>query len=143
MGVANCQVITVSEQNARLTSLGRVELVRRVLEHGQPASQVAAAFGLCVTTVRKWVARFRAEDEAGLRARSSRPYRLYRPIPGAVVERIATLRRERRTGKRIAAKLGVSPATVSRVLRRLGLSRLRDLESTEPVRRYERRRQAS
>jgi transposase InsO family protein len=129
-----------SHKNARLTALGRAELVRRVLEDDQPASQVAAAFGLCVTTVRKWVARFQAEGEDGLRDRSSRPHRLYRPTPGAVVERIAALRRERWTGKRIAAELGVSPATVSRVLRRLGLSRLRDLEPAEPVRRYERKR---
>lgn len=41
-------------------------------------------------------------------------------------------------GADIAAKTGVSPATVSRVLRRAGLSRLRDLEPAEPVRRYER-----
>lgn len=129
-----------SHKNARLTALGRAELVRRVLEHDQPASQVAAAFGLCVKTVRKWVARFEAEGEDGLRDRSSRPHRLHRPTPGAVVERIAALRRERWTGKCIAAELGVSPATVSRVLRRLGLSRLRDLEPAEPVRRYERKR---
>lgn len=129
-----------SHKNARLTPLGRAELVRRVVDHDQPASQVAAAFGLCVKTVRKWVARFQAEGEAGLRDRSSRPHRLHRPTPGAVVERIAALRRERWTGKRIAAELGVSPATVSRVLRRLGLSRLRDLEPAEPVRRYERKR---
>ena len=32
----------------------------------------------------------------------------------------------------------MSPATVSRVLRRLGLNRIRDLEPAEPVRRYER-----
>src|SRR5690606_28534668 len=31
-----------------------------------------------------------------------------------------------------------SPATVSRVLRRAGLSRLKDIEPAEPVRRYER-----
>jgi transposase InsO family protein len=50
------------------------------------------------------------------------------------------LRRQRFTGKQIARDTGVSPATVSRVLRRLGLSRLRDLEPAQPVRRYERQR---
>jgi transposase InsO family protein len=34
----------------------------------------------------------------------------------------------------------ISPATVSRILRRLGLNRLRALEPAEPVRRYERER---
>ncbi len=92
-----------SHKNARLTALGRVELVRRVLELGQPASQVAASLGVCVGTVRKWVARLEAEGEDGLRDRSSRPHRLHRPTPHAVVEGIAARRRERRTGTRIAA----------------------------------------
>ena len=48
------------------------------------------------------------------------------------------MRRERLTGAHIAAKTGVSSATVSRVPRRAGLSRLRDLEPAEPVRHYER-----
>ena len=39
---------------------------------------------------------------------------------------------------RIAVEVGVSPATVSRILRRLGLNRLSALEPAEPVRRYER-----
>jgi hypothetical protein len=34
-------------------------------------------------------------------------------------------------------RAGVSPATVSRVLKRAGLSRMKDLEPAEPVRRYE------
>ena len=38
----------------------------------------------------------------------------------------------------IAAQLRISPATVSRILRRLGLNRLAALEPAEPVRRYER-----
>ncbi len=50
------------------------------------------------------------------------------------------LRRQRWTGKQIAVEVGVSPATVSRVLKRLGISRIRDLEPAEPVRRYERER---
>ena len=90
--------------------------------------RIATSFGVCVKTVRKWVARFEAEGAAGLCDRSSRPHRLHRPTPDAAVARITGLRRERWTGQRIAAELGVSAATVSRVLRRLGLSRLRDLE---------------
>ena len=127
-----------SHKNARLTHHGRAKLVHRVLVEGQTASQVAASFGVCVKTVRKWVVRFEAEGAAGLCDRSSRPHRLHRPTPDDAMDRIAARRRERCTGKRIAAELGVSPATVSRVLRRLGLSRLRDLEPAEPVRRYER-----
>lgn len=51
---------------------------------------------------------------------------------------IAVLRRQRLTGKHIARETGMSEATVSRVLARAGLSRLKDLEPAEPVRRYER-----
>jgi transposase InsO family protein len=100
---------------------------------------VAAAFGVCVKTVNKWVARFQAEGLAGLVDRSSRPHRLRRPTPAQCVERVAELRRQRRTGKEIAQTVGVSPATVSRVLKRLGLNRLSALEPAPPVVRYERK----
>ncbi|EJT01292.1 insertion sequence transposase (plasmid) [Rhizobium sp. CCGE 510] len=39
------------------------------------------------------------------------------------------MRRQRLTGKHIAKQTGVSAATVSRVLKRAGLSRLKDIES--------------
>jgi hypothetical protein len=56
----------------------------------------------------------------------------------AVAERIVALRRRRLTGNHIAMEIGVLPATVSRVLKRAGLSRLKDIEPAEPIRRYER-----
>ena len=126
-------------KNARLTPHSRAELVRRVVQERQSWATVATAFGVCTKTVGKWVSRFRAEGSAGLQDRSSRPHRLRRPTPEPVVKRIEALRRERRTGQQIAAEVGVSPATVSRVLRRLGLNTLKALEPAEPVRRYERK----
>ena len=126
-------------KNARLTPHSRAELVRRVLEQRQTPKAVATAFGVCCKTVRKWVARFQAEGPDGLQDRSSRPHRLHRPTPAPVVRRIEALRRKRRTGQQIAAEVGVSPATVSRVLRRLGLNKLKALEPAEPARRYERK----
>src|SRR5215469_14500516 len=125
-------------ENARLTPHSRGELVRRILAERQRPKAVAAAFGVSGATVRKWVGRFQAEGEAGLQDRSSRPRRLRRPITQQTGERIEALRRQRWTGKQIAKETGVSPATVSRVLRRLRLSRLRDLDPPAPVRRYER-----
>jgi transposase InsO family protein len=124
-------------ENARLTPSGRERLVRQVAS-GLTVPAVAAAAGVCVKTVRKWLARFEAEGVAGLRDRSSRPHSLYRPTSPATVAAIETLRRQRFTGQQIAGDLGVSPATVSRVLRRLGLHRISALEPAEPVRRYER-----
>ena len=125
-------------QNARLTPHGRAELVRRVLVMGQAARAVAMDLGVNVKTVNKWCARFQAEGAAGLLDRSSRPHRLRQPTPEAIVEQIAARRRQRWTGDQIAQQVGVSPATVSRVLRRLGLSRLKDLAPAVPIRRYER-----
>ena len=124
-------------KNARLTPHSRADLVRRV-EAGQPPAAVAAAFGVSMRTVRKWVERFHREGTEGLKDRSSRPHRLRQPTPAAVVAEVERLRRQRFTGKQIAAELGISPATVSRILRRLGLNRVSALEPAEPVRRYER-----
>jgi hypothetical protein len=87
----------------------------------------------------KWVDRYGCEGSAGLQDRSSRPHRLRRPTPQAVVDQIEKLRRQRWIGKQIAAETGVSPATVSRVLRRLGLNKLSALEPAEPIRRSSRR----
>lgn len=123
-------------ENARLTPRGRERLVRSVLG-GCCAKEAAEAAGVCERTVRKWIARFKAEGTAGLLDRSSRPHRLFRPTPPEIVAKVEALRRERWTGKRIALELKLSPATVSRILRRLGLNRMRDLEPAEPVRRYE------
>jgi transposase len=124
-------------KNARLTARGREWIVGQVAG-GQTPQAVSAAVGVCPRTVRKWIGRHRAEGAVGLADRSSRPKRLYRPTPQPIVERVEVLRRQRLTGKAIAAEVGVSPATVSRILRRLGLNKLKALELSQPVRRYER-----
>ena len=125
-------------KNAPLTPVGRETMVGRVIA-GQTPKAVATAFGVCVKPVDKRVARFRAEGQAGLVDRSSRSHRLYRPTPAASVERIAELRRRRYTGKQIAQEVGVSPATISRVLKRFGLNKLSALEPAAPIIRYERK----
>ena len=73
-----------------------------------------------------------------MKDRSSRPHRLHNPTPPALITRIESLRRQRRSGRQIAAQLGLSPATVSRILQRLGLNKLKALQPDQPVRRYER-----
>jgi transposase InsO family protein len=125
-------------KNARLTPHSRAELVRRVLVAGQTPMIVAAAMGVTRKTVSKWVERFVAEGSAGLVDRSSRPHRLYRSTAAATARQIEVLRRQRWTGKQIAKATGVSPATVSRVLKRLGLNKLKALDPVEPIRRYQR-----
>jgi transposase InsO family protein len=125
-------------KNARLTTHSRAELVRRVVQ-GQTPKAVAMAFGVDGKTVKKWVERFRSEGPMGLADRSSRPKRLRQPTPPQTQEQIIALRRQRWTGQQIARQTNVSPATVSRILRRVRLSRIRDLEPAVPVLRYERK----
>jgi transposase len=124
-------------KNAPLTPAGREIMGGRVIA-GYTAKAVAAVFGVCVKTVNKSVKRCQAPGAAGLIDRSSRPHRLRRPTAASTIERIAELRRQRCTGKQIARELGVSPATVSRVLARLGLNKLSALEPAVPVVRYQR-----
>jgi transposase InsO family protein len=110
------------------------------LQAGQHQLDVAQAMGVSLTTVKKWLRRYRAEGPSGLLDRSSRPCRSPRQLPSRVRGQITALRRQRRTGRFIARQLRVSGATVSRVLRRAKLSRWRELEPRPPVRRYERER---
>jgi transposase InsO family protein len=125
-------------KNAPLTPKGREAMVRSVIEGGLTKAAAALQFNVTAKTVAKWVERFRADGMDGLRDRSSRPLSSPSQTPPTTSAVVETLRRQRYTGKQIAVEVGISPATVSRILRRLGLNRLRNLEPAEPVRRYER-----
>jgi transposase InsO family protein len=124
-------------KNARLTFARRIEMVRGMVDRGLRPAQAAAEAGVSLPTVRKWLGRFLAQGEAGLQDRSSRPKRSPRSIPGAKALAIVELRQRRLTQARIAASIGLSKSTIGRVLARAGLSRLKDLEPSEPVVRYE------
>jgi transposase InsO family protein len=123
-------------KNARLTPLRREEMARSVIEGGLSKAHAARMHGVSPKIVARWVERYRAEGRAGMVDRSSRPHVMPGMTRQDVAERIVALRRQWLTGRHIAVAVGVSPATVSRVLRRAGLSRLKDLEPAEPVRRY-------
>lgn len=127
-----------THKNARLTPKGREAMVRSVVDSGLSRAAAARQFNTTPKTVAKWVKRFRAEGLAGLRDRSSRPLSSPSQTLQARCAAVETLRRQRYTGQQIAAELGLSPATVSRILRRRGLNKLSALEPAEPVRRYER-----
>jgi leucine-zipper of insertion element IS481 len=127
-------------QNARLTFYRREQLARKVVEERCTLKLAAASFGVSAKTAAKWVGRYREWGRAGLRDRSSRPQRMPRQIGFAFVERVLLLRRQRWTGVRIAQTTGLSRATVSRILCRNRLSRMRDLEPRPAVHRYSTRR---
>jgi transposase InsO family protein len=126
-------------KNARLTPKGRALMLAR-LEAGQHQVDVAQAMGVSLTTLKKWLRRYREEGAAGLLDRSSRPRGSPQQLPPAVVEQVVALRRQRRTGRFIARHVEISSASVSRILRRAHLSRWRELEPQPPIRRYERER---
>lgn len=125
-------------QNARLTPLRREEMALSVIAGRLSKANAARTYGVSAKIVARWVERFKAGGRAGMTDRSSRPKVMPRMAEQAVADRIVALRRQRWTGRHIARQVGVSPATVSRVLKRAGLSRLKDIEPAEPVRRYER-----
>ena len=127
-----------THKNARLTYLRRLEMVQDMTLRGTCPTQAAATQGVSAVTARKWLARFLAGGAEALLDKSSRPARSPRSINPEVALTIVELRRKLLLQSNIATYVGVSKATVSRVLRRAGLSRLSDLRPQEPVQRYER-----
>jgi len=128
-------------QNARMTPLGRAEMVRRIVEEGRPVAEVAAGFGVSERTARKWLARFRSEGVAGLKNRSSRPRSVANRTADAWIDMMEALRRTYRlTAEEIATKLQMARSTVAAWLKRRGIGRLKHLEEPLPVRRYQRQR---
>lgn len=125
--------------NAALSLKGRRELCRVVVERERTLAQAAEAAGVSVRCARKWVGRYRAEGDAGLRDRSSAPYRIPHRTSEQRVEAIAALRRLRFTGPEIAEVLGMAPSTVSGILARIGMGKLGQV-GLEPAVRYERER---
>lgn len=124
-------------KHARLTPLRRAEMARSVIKKEMTLKEASLAFRISVRTVFKWVSRYRKEGHAGMCDRSSRPFSSPRRTAKPIEQAIIKLRRERLCGAHIAKRLSVSSATVSRVLKRHGLSRLKDLEPNEAERRYE------
>jgi transposase InsO family protein len=132
----------VTHPRAKLTVQGRQLLVERVLEQGWSVPMAAEAQGCSPATGYKWIRRFLDEGVEGFMDRSSRPHRTPRRLSPARERAILTRRQATLEGPhRIAWALGETPATVHRVLRRLGSPRLRDLDrATRTVVRYERER---
>jgi transposase InsO family protein len=109
-----------------------------VIEQGATRKAAAAAFRVSAKTATKWIVRFRVAGLDGLQDRSSRPHRSPRRLPDSLADHVIQLRSQRLPGYLIAHHTGLSPASVSRILRRARLSRWRDLNPPPPVQRYER-----
>ena len=125
-----------THKNARLTVHGRALLVRRIREDGLRPIEAAQAMGVSPRTAYKWLSRYRAQGQAGLHERSSRPARCPHQLSAVTQQRIVALRRERRIYRAISGEADVPVTTVARVLQRAGLNRLSVLDPAPPIQRY-------
>lgn len=123
-------------KNAKLTPLGREQIVKRKAA-GETSGAIATALGVSTATVCKWVRRHKAEGTAGLQDRTSRPRRLRKKTGKEQEDAVEAMRRKRMPFWKIAAKVGLSRATATRIGKARGLSLLSALEPEEPVIRYE------
>ena len=132
----------MAHRRARLTPFGRLLIVQRIDELGWSAAEAAKAAGVSRATAHKWVRRYRAEGEAGLQDRSSRPRRRPHALPPRRVQAVLKKRTTLKRGPHhLASVLGMPRSTVYGVLRRHGVSRLdhTDRPTGAPIR-YEKDR---
>jgi transposase InsO family protein len=124
--------------NAKLGLAGRLALVRAV-EAGSSLKAAALAFSVSPATAHRWWHRWveGGRQATALVDRSSRPKRSPRLLAAELQERICECRRRTGWGPRlVAGATGFAHSTVSKVLRRHGLSR-RPAASKEPANSYE------
>jgi transposase InsO family protein len=112
-----------------LNLYGRRLLVSRVIDEGRPVAHVAKELGISRQCAHRWVSRFRADGEAGLRDRSSRPHRCPRRTSTALEQQVLQLRRTERRGQDwLGPELGLAPRTVAAILRRHRVPYLRECD---------------
>jgi transposase InsO family protein len=122
---------------ARTTPLLRREIVALV-HAGEAVAVVARRFKISRPTVYKWLDRFAEAGTVGLEDRRSIAGSFPTRVRASVERHIKRLRRGRRLlGWQIAAALAMARSTVIKVLKRLNMARLRDLEPPRLTQRYE------
>jgi transposase InsO family protein len=130
----------VVHRNAPLTETGRLRLARCIVDRGWPIARAAERFQVARTTAKKWSDRYRELGPAGMVDRSSRPHRCPRRTSQPIVRKIVHRRWKQRLGPvAIAARVGLAPSTVHRILVTCRINRLWHVDrmTGEPIRRYE------
>jgi len=124
---------------AKLTPFARAEMVEDIRTQRLTLREAAASRSVSEKTARKWYNRaLESDDPSALENRSSRPRRQPRRIRPQLEKLILDLRRLRKTYSEIRMVVQVSMATISKVLKRNGLNRLKNLEPPpSPPKRYE------
>src|SRR3954462_14108171 len=123
----------MSHANATLNEGGRLKMARLVVVDRWTQVLAAERFSISITTVRRWVARYRQVQASGrvpTRADMvdlySRPRHCPQQLDRRTERRIVGLRVSRRWGPaRIAYRLDLNPSTVHKVLQRYGCPRLK------------------
>ena len=124
-----------SHANAHLTAKGRARVFAAV-EAGMTVTAACMAHQVSRRWFYRWLPRWRAEGQAGLIGRSSRPHHSPQRLSPAEEAAIVALRKATGRGADFLAPLLRLPAaTVHRVIQRQGLLRVR--EPRPPVQRYE------
>ena len=123
-------------RNARTSPKMRQLLIDRVRRQGWTQAAAAAAAGISVRTVAKWIQRARQGDTQ-LEDASSRPHRQPRRLDVARTTAILAQRQRRATAWEISQQVGVPRSTVTRILQRAGLNRVSRLDPAPVVQRYE------
>jgi transposase-like protein len=129
-----------SHPNARLTHKSRLRLVNQHLQDHRPLAELAAEAGISLRCAYKWLARYRSGGAASLADRRSVRRTQRRTLDPQQLQQAVDLRHQRLHLRHIARLLVAPFSTVARVLNRLGLGRLRNLEPKPPIQRYERDR---
>ena len=127
-----------SHPNARLTQKSRLRLINQHLQDRRPLAELAAEAGISLRCTYKWLARYRSGGAASLADRRSVRRSQGRTLAPQQLQQAVDLRHQRLHLRHIARFLAAPFSTVARVLNRLGLGRLRNLEPKPPVQRYER-----
>jgi transposase InsO family protein len=129
-------------RNAKLGLAGRYALCRAIAA-GMTLRAAAASFSVSPATAHRWWHRWLAANEEAratlscLFDRSSRPHRSPRRLPPELEAAICECRRRTGWGPRlVAGATGFAHSTVSKVLKRAGISRPARL-AKEPANRYE------
>src|SRR3954454_8922698 len=110
----------MSHANATLNEGGRLKMARLVVVDGWTQALAAERFSISITTVRRWVARYRQVLATGrvpacadMRDLSSRPHRCPSQLDRRTERRVIGLRVSRRWGPaRIGYHLRINTSTV-------------------------------
>lgn len=123
----------------------RHEFVQLALQEGANRRELCRRFGISAPTGYKWLARYRADQRAGLRDQSRRPDGSPRKTTASVEAAVVTLRQQHPAwgGRKISRRLRdlnvaeVAPSTVTSILHRYQLIDPAASQAAEPWQRFE------